>query len=130
MSGKLFIMSHILPIFAAVPLSIFHEISINLVLLFWNESTEIMVVCLLECLIFPVNQDHKHGLQYGHVMAYPSYFIQFILFKIENHRKLFTFPWTHIIFEDFSSFHFKRVFYSWGNIHLNLCWRSKAIWEN
>lgn len=54
-----FIMLHGLPISAIVALSIFHEISINLALLFWNKSTEIMVVCLLEHLIFPVNQDHK-----------------------------------------------------------------------
>lgn len=97
-------MSHILPIFAAVPLSVLHEISINLVLLFGNESTEIMVVCLLECLIFPVNHDHKHGLQYRHVMVYPSYFSQFTLFKIENHRKLFLFLWTHITFHIFPLF--------------------------
>lgn len=106
-----FIMSHILPIFATVALYIFHEISINSVLLFWNESTQIMVVCFLECLIFPVNQDHKHDLYYGPVMVYPSYFSQFILLKIENHRKLFPFPLTHITFQTFFLFSLKKM--SW-----------------
>lgn len=68
-------MSHGLPIFAIVVLSIVHEISINLVLLFWNESTEIMVVCLLEHLIFPINQDHKLVIWASSKLFQPVYIV-------------------------------------------------------